>query len=625
MQMSETASSAPPTPRSPFTEGTTITAAPLRPPENIADVLRGQVTPHEPTRRPGPPKHVFEHPGMIIAEASPAAQPATGFDYPTVLRGSTPHFTVYYDPGLGAAGATIADGVLASCESEYAVLQSFFGVSPSSFNIIIAAGIGGAYHYGCSATDLYCDAQTSPLDVDHTRMLVVAEEVEVFSALQGAGWDCGASNGEGLSRVLATLLYPAELDGFTSAASWLDTPDRPDFIDSNDPTDRNYVSIGCSVLFLNWLRQELTYGWQAIVAAAAPTLAQTYTNLTGQTDGFARFSTQLAARFPIGTPSGVTGDNPFPLDRHAGFLVQGRFGNHGNFEMVTPRDLGGLAHYWRDNDDPAMPWYGPFTFGPADRDYDCVTMIQSNYGEPGNLELIARSGDQLDFYWRDSGPSFTWNGPYRIAGDVAGNPALIQSRFGARGNFELVVPLRDGGLAHYWRNNDDPSMPWNGPYPFGSQAGNVEGVALLESNYGDPGNLEVVARAGSQLLFFWRDSGPAFAWNGPYVITGNAQGRPAMVQGRFGARGNFELVVPTVGGGLAHYWRNNDDPAMPWYGPYPFGAGRSYSEVSLAQSNFGDPGNLEVVAESGDGVDFFWRDSGPSFTWNGPSTIESGV
>ena len=25
-----------------------------------------------------------------------------------------------------------------------------------------------------------------------------------------------------------------------------------------------------------------------------------------------------------------------------------------------------------------------------------------------------RSGDQLDFYWRDSGPSFNWNGPYNI-------------------------------------------------------------------------------------------------------------------------------------------------------------------------------------------------------------------
>jgi hypothetical protein len=41
---------------------------------------------------------------------------------------------------------------------------------------------------------------------------------------------------------------------------------------------------------------------------------------------------------------------------------------------------------------------------------------------------------------------------------------------------------------------------------------------MIESNYGSPGNLEVVARSGSGLQSFWRDSGPAFNWNGPYLL-----------------------------------------------------------------------------------------------------------
>jgi hypothetical protein len=219
----------------------------VRPPIPISEALQPNGRREAPAARErlSTFKHVLEHPAVAIPEAAPATSPKTGFDYPTVLRGSTPHFNVYYDPGLGADGATIADGVLASCEVEYAQLEAYFtGVAPASFNIIIAAGIGGAYHYGCGATDLYCDAQTGPANVDHTRMLVVAEEVEVFSAQQGAGWDCGASNGEGLSRVLATLMYPAQLDGFNSGSTWLDTPDRPNFVDVNDPTDRSYVSTG---------------------------------------------------------------------------------------------------------------------------------------------------------------------------------------------------------------------------------------------------------------------------------------------------------------------------------------------------------------------------------------------
>ncbi len=264
--------------------------------------------------------HVFNHPrGALLERAAPA--PKVGFDYPATLEGSTTHFSVYYDPSLGANGQAIADGVLASCENEYNILSFLFGgLTPGPFNIIIAPldpsgqGQGGAFHYGCGATDLYCDAKTVPsLDIDYTRMLVVAEEVEVFSDAQGIGWDCGASNGEGLSRVLATLLYPAELDGYTSAAAWLDTPDRPDFINVNEPTDTNYVSIGCSVLFLNYLHYQLDFQWQEIVQAGALTLAQTYTKLTGQPDGLTPFKALLQAFYPVGTPSGVTTDNVFPL------------------------------------------------------------------------------------------------------------------------------------------------------------------------------------------------------------------------------------------------------------------------------------------------------------------------
>ncbi len=246
-----------------------------------------------------------------------AAPKVRGFDYPTTLRGSTAHFKVYYDPNLGANGPVIADAVLAACESDYNTLQTHFGgITPPGlpFNIIIAAGVGGAYHWGCGAVDLYCDADTSASpDVDHTRMLVVAEEVEVFSATQAAGWDCGASNGEGLSRVLATEAYPAALDGFATAAAWLDSPNRPDWVDKNDPTDTDAVANGCSVLFLNFLRSQLNFTWEAIVQAGAPTLARTYQNLAGKNDGFEQFRALLQVKYPVGTPSGLATDNPFPL------------------------------------------------------------------------------------------------------------------------------------------------------------------------------------------------------------------------------------------------------------------------------------------------------------------------
>lgn len=298
---------------------------------------------------------------------------------------------------------------------------------------------------------------------------------------------------------------------------------------------------------------------------------------------------------------------------------------------------GGLAHYWRNNDDPFMPWYGPYPFGGQLGAVDAVTMIQSNFGDPGNLEVVARVGEQLSFFWRDSGPAFNWNGPYPLIADgnlvtgVTGNPILIQSRFGIQGNFELVVPLLGGGLAHFWRDNDDPTMPWHGPYVFGGDLGSVGDMTMIQSNFGDPGNLEVIASEGTSLFFFWRDSGPDFIWHGSYAITladgGEpfVAGNPVLIQSRFGSKGNFELIDMeasfTRDGGVVHLWRDNDDPSLPWRQSTIFGVGTPVDALCMIESNFGDPGNLEVIARSGNQFVFFWRDSGPVFNWNGPFAI----
>ena len=200
---------------------------------------------------------------------------------------------------------------------------------------------------------------------------------------------------------------------------------------------------------------------------------------------------------------------------------------------------------------------------------------------------------------------------------------LIQSSFGTKGNFELVVPKVGGGLSHYWRNNDAPGFPWSGPKNFG--AGNVLGTAEIQSNFG-PGNLEVVALVGNQLVAYWRENHSPFTWHGPTAtfatgITGN----PTLIQGSFGTKGNFEVVVARAGGGLSHYWRNNDAPGFPWSGPTNFGSG-SFRGVSLIQSNFG-PGNLEVVALTASGqLVAYWRENHSPFTWHGPTaTFASGV
>jgi len=253
--------------------------------------------------------------GPAIARFDPVATPAT-------LVGSTEHFHVFYASILGTAGDKIAQGVLNNCERDYKTIAGYFAQQQSlMFQVLVAPlsrnmdGTGGAYHHSCSATDLYCDVQVTPaINPDVTSALVVAEEVEVFQALQNRGWNCGASNGEGLSRVIAEELYPGLLEGlgYESARDWLNSH-RPNWVGRTLQTDQNPVANGCSVLFLNYLHTQLGFGWDKICQAAAPTLAGTYRQLTGKMAPFLGFAAVLGKAFPRGTPTDLAKDNPFPI------------------------------------------------------------------------------------------------------------------------------------------------------------------------------------------------------------------------------------------------------------------------------------------------------------------------
>jgi hypothetical protein len=224
---------------------------------------------------------------------------------------------------LGQSGDKIAQAVLKNCERDYQAISGFFAQQQSvQFNVITAPlsrqldGTGGAYHHTCLATDLYCDVQITPtVNPDVTSALVVAEEVEVYEAMQRGGWNCGGSNGEGLSRVLAEEQYPGVLEGlgYACARFWLNSA-RPNWVGRTLPTDQNMVANGCAVLFLNYLHVQLKLGWDRICQAAAPTLAGVYTKLTGKSAPFSEFAALLKKKFPRGIPTGLATDSPFPIN-----------------------------------------------------------------------------------------------------------------------------------------------------------------------------------------------------------------------------------------------------------------------------------------------------------------------
>jgi hypothetical protein len=229
------------------------------------------------------------------------------------IGGFTADFDVFYESTLGSGGQALADAILGRCEQDLSQLRGFFGgVSAGRFSVFIDKGTFGAYHFSCAATGIHCAAYETLGDGDLENFLNCAEVDEVLMAAQAKGWDCGASAGEGLSRVLATELHPASLGGFASASYWLNSA-RPDWVTQTEGTDRHHVSIGCATLFINYLRYQLHFSLAQIVQAAGTTLQQTYERLTGSTDAFGPFASLLEAAFPPGVTVDLPNDNPFPL------------------------------------------------------------------------------------------------------------------------------------------------------------------------------------------------------------------------------------------------------------------------------------------------------------------------
>jgi hypothetical protein len=286
------------------------------------------------------------------------------------------------------------------------------------------------------------------------------------------------------------------------------------------------------------------------------------------------------------------------------YLFQGNYGTKGNFEVVV-REGSRLVHYWRANDDSAvLPWYQSAVFGSQVSSRPAV--IQSNYGSKGNFELVVREGRKLRHYWRSNdAPGRPWKKGVLFGSNVSSAPALIQSNYGELGNFEVVV--KEGTkLRHYWRKNKITGHSWVKGALFGS---NVSSAAvLIQSNFGYNGNLEVVVREGTRFRHYWReDDHPDKPWHKGVLFGSRAQKSPVLIQGNFGHRGNFELLG-VENGKLHHYWRNNDTSGYPWNSGPVFSDHITYTP-SLIQGNYGAKGNFEVFTKRGDCWVHFWRNN----------------
>lgn len=255
----------------------------------------------------GPPARVLAPPGQPVKVRPPATRRQTTAEG---RIGVTEHFIVFGQPGNEAGQA-----VLGVAENDYAAIRNWFrGIEPLGlpFVVHLDPDAGGAYHFSCSSTDIY----VAPITV-YAPGFLASQVVEVHESSLNNGWDCGRMNGEVLSRALGFELHPeiAALFSETEQAWW--AAGHKSYIMDIEANDLDMEAVGFGQLFLYYLRYQMQFAWDVIVAAGGQSLGKTYEKLTGQPpkNGVDQFITLLKTIETEGKlvlpPSG----NPFPVGR----------------------------------------------------------------------------------------------------------------------------------------------------------------------------------------------------------------------------------------------------------------------------------------------------------------------
>lgn len=314
-------------------------------------------------------------------------------------------------------------------------------------------------------------------------------------------------------------------------------------------------------------------------------------------------------------------------------LVQSTLGHTGNFELVTTNPAAGhrgFTHRFRNNDDAALPWVFAGQFFRADH---VVRHPMLHFDRrTRTLHLVAAmqfpgGAQALGYVVRGDGPTWTWALPEALPGTDArdlGGPAVLLPRSG--GGLDVFAPRTDAGL----RRLSLELGGWRDRGVTLATLGRIDAVAGVHASLGA---IELIVRRGTRLEHVRLPDASSAGWSAPVRIADGAIGRAAVIQSRFGARGNLELVFADTAGGLSFAFC--DSSTLRWSDPVRVlasvgvvgGSDPDETSVGLVQSNFGTPGrgNLEVVLQRGGACWFTWRQDAPPWRWAPPVRIAEAV
>ena len=192
-------------------------------------------------------------------------------------------------------------------------------------------------------------------------------------------------------------------------------------------------------------------------------------------------------------------------------------------------------------------------FSDLEQCWICKNSWGSTWGDNGYFKIAY--GDSDVDTWAKCGVRGTNPDPWTKRRLHAGS-ILESGNGGGHKNFEVLATFGPR-LRLLWRDNSSAAALWGQGQTFGE--GIAACPAFTATTYNR--NFDAVALTTSRWLAHWffDQRGGQWIFGGEFGPV-DAAGTPGICQSDYGAPGNFELVVPTLDGKLNHRWRLNGPP-----------------------------------------------------------------
>ena len=197
---------------------------------------------------------------------------------------------------------TVATKLLSMCDEDYELLSRWFGgiELPDKPVAVLVSGYAPSFRSAPKAGVAISPGRLAP--PARVRYLFACDLSKRFMQAQDRGWidTDGGGQGHSVARFLAAhavaeLSHAEPEAALQPEGAWLQSV-RADYLSQ---AGEDEVADGCRVLFLDHLHNDLEFGIEEIVAAAAPTLSDVYRTLTGHNDDpFPEFKALIDSRYP---------------------------------------------------------------------------------------------------------------------------------------------------------------------------------------------------------------------------------------------------------------------------------------------------------------------------------------